>query len=148
MVDGLYAQQISCNRIPITYLAVGEFERKYKEHMKTHIDYLPPHKQTELSTLVSMVTDIMPAEMIILFGSYARGDWVEDKYDETHYRYQSDFDLLVIVETKSETAQGKFEGKIEEAITQNELAVLVKRVEKLRETGQLICTEIINHFVS
>ena len=40
--------------------------------------------------------------MIILFGSYARNEWVEEKYDEEHYKYQSDFDILVIVETKSE----------------------------------------------
>ncbi len=38
--------------------------------------------------------------MLILFGSYARGDWVEDLDPETLlYRYQSDFDLLVITET-------------------------------------------------
>ena len=35
--------------------------------------------------------------MLILFGSYARGDWVEDLDPETlQHRYQSDFDLLVI----------------------------------------------------
>jgi HEPN domain-containing protein/predicted nucleotidyltransferase len=34
-----------------------------------------------------------------LFGSYARGNWVEDVYTEGHitYEYKSDFDLLVIV---------------------------------------------------
>jgi HEPN domain-containing protein/predicted nucleotidyltransferase len=38
--------------------------------------------------------------MLILFGSYARGDWVEDLDPETlQYRYQSDFDLLVVTET-------------------------------------------------
>ena len=38
--------------------------------------------------------------MLILFGSYARGDWVEDLDPETLlYRYQSDFDLLVVTET-------------------------------------------------
>ncbi len=37
--------------------------------------------------------------MIVLFGSYARGDWVEDSYIENGitYEYASDFDLLVIV---------------------------------------------------
>jgi len=32
--------------------------------------------------------------MIILFGSYARGEWVED-YQE-NYEYISDYDILVI----------------------------------------------------
>ncbi|WP_342267874.1 nucleotidyltransferase domain-containing protein [Candidatus Tisiphia endosymbiont of Empis tessellata] len=38
--------------------------------------------------------------MIILFGSYARGDWVEDIEkvgDISYYKYQSDFDLLLIL---------------------------------------------------
>lgn len=36
--------------------------------------------------------------MIILFGSYARGDWVEERQEDgIHFKYQSDFDLLVIV---------------------------------------------------
>lgn len=42
--------------------------------------------------------------MLILFGSYARGDWVEDLDEETlYYRYQSDFDLLIITQTHSYT---------------------------------------------
>ncbi|MDD5727187.1 MAG: HEPN domain-containing protein, partial [Victivallales bacterium] len=38
----------------------------------------------------------------ILFGSHARGDWVEDEYTEGHitYTYQSDFDILVITDNK------------------------------------------------
>lgn len=37
--------------------------------------------------------------MIILFGSYARGTWVEDKYMENGntYEYKSDYDLLIIL---------------------------------------------------
>jgi HEPN domain-containing protein/predicted nucleotidyltransferase len=37
--------------------------------------------------------------MLILFGSYARGGWVEDKYvkDHTVYEYKSDFDILALV---------------------------------------------------
>lgn len=84
--------------------------------MKTNLHDLPQHKQEELSKVIALIQQTVPAEMIILFGSYARGDWVEDKYDDTHYRYQSDFDVLVIVETKSEAAQGKFEREIEENI--------------------------------
>nr|WP_016926433.1 nucleotidyltransferase domain-containing protein [Rickettsia conorii] len=35
--------------------------------------------------------------LIILYGSYARGDWVKDMYtaDHTTYNYTSDFDFLV-----------------------------------------------------
>jgi hypothetical protein len=40
--------------------------------------------------------------MIILFGSYARGQWVEDIYTEGHitYEYISDFDILVLTRLK------------------------------------------------
>lgn len=84
------------------------------------IDYLPAIKQAELSTVIRLVKEIVAPEMIILFGSYARNDWVEEKYDEDHYRYQSDFDILVVVENKSECMQTKFEWKIEELIEQED----------------------------
>lgn len=45
--------------------------------------------------------------MLILFGSYARGDWVEDRYTEGHitYTYQSDFDILIVTEKRSQATQ-------------------------------------------
>jgi len=78
--------------------------------MKTSIDHLPEHKQQELARVV----EILHAEFedalaessadwkksgrilkIILFGSYARGDWVDEPH--TMKGYRSDFDLLVVV---------------------------------------------------
>jgi hypothetical protein len=46
--------------------------------------------------------------MIILFGSYARGGWVEDVYGEDGviYEYRSDFDILVVTEDKASAAGG------------------------------------------
>ena len=46
--------------------------------------------------------------MIILFGSYARGDWVEDTYveDAITYEYKSDYDILVI--SQNETIAGRY----------------------------------------
>ena len=64
--------------------------------MKQDITHLPERKQQELKTITQIICDIAKPEMVILFGSYARDDWVEDKYDKTHYRYQSDFDILVL----------------------------------------------------
>ena len=45
--------------------------------------------------------------MLILFGSYARGDWVADRYVENNvvYSYQSDFDLLLVTEKRSSATQ-------------------------------------------
>lgn len=67
--------------------------------MKTSLDYLPVNKQEELSAIQEIILDCIPkTEMVILFGSYARGDWVEDVYQEngTTYEYISDFDILVV----------------------------------------------------
>src|SRR3546814_12137229 len=76
--------------------------------MKSDLDHLPERQQRELER----VRDILLEEFdkaiglatqphkrngkvykIILFGSYARDDWV----DEPENGYQSDFDLLIVV---------------------------------------------------
>ena len=63
--------------------------------MKTSLDHLPARKHEELATLVALLREAGPIEMIVLFGSHARGDWVEDP--ETGY--ESDYDLLVLVQS-------------------------------------------------
>ncbi len=71
--------------------------------MKNTLDHLPEQKQHELQRAVEMIREECNPEMIILFGSYARGDWVEDLDPKTlQYRYQSDFDLLVIMKSQRE----------------------------------------------
>ena len=72
--------------------------------MKDSLGHLPDRKRAELARIVSIIRESAPqAEMIILFGSYARGDWVQDVTTEgnTTYEYSSDFDILVIVQSKS-----------------------------------------------
>ena len=68
--------------------------------MKRSLAHLPKHKRDELKEIVAIITELADVEMIILFGSYARGNWVEDVYTEGHitYEYKSDFDILVVVE--------------------------------------------------
>ncbi|MCK6463072.1 MAG: HEPN domain-containing protein [Candidatus Pacebacteria bacterium] len=71
--------------------------------MKTSLEHLPEEKREELEALVRITLDNFPKwiEMIILFGSYARGDWVEElALDKFHYTYQSDFDILVVISKK------------------------------------------------
>ena len=68
--------------------------------MKTTLHKLPEHKQSEIKTIVTaLIPRFAEIEMIILFGSYARGTWVEDKYMEkgNTYEYKSDYDLLIIL---------------------------------------------------
>jgi predicted nucleotidyltransferase/HEPN domain-containing protein len=63
--------------------------------MKTTLDHLPPRKQDELRAVVDVLRAGVPLSLVILFGSHARGDWVEDPEEG----YFSDYDLLAIVES-------------------------------------------------
>lgn len=79
-------------------------------------------KQKELRKLVNAIhqktTKSQPVEMVILFGSYARGEGVEDRYVENHitYEYQSDFDILVLVRFKNRKRQTRLEWTLSQAI--------------------------------
>ena len=69
--------------------------------MKTTIDHLPDDQQQKLQAITAVFTSpdvAIPIDMLILFGSRARGDWVDDQ--ETGYR--SDYDLLVVVENEQQ----------------------------------------------
>jgi len=76
--------------------------------MKTDLDHLPQSKQVELTHVQRILLDEFAEAIarstkqekrngkvykIILFGSFARNDWV----DEPENGYQSDYDLLVVV---------------------------------------------------
>lgn len=72
---------------------------KLKTSMKKSISFLPKHKQDELNYITSLIRDRLPqAEMIILFGSYARNQYVDydsEQYDKVSKKV-SDYDILVI----------------------------------------------------
>jgi predicted nucleotidyltransferase/HEPN domain-containing protein len=90
-------------------LALGKsLVSRDSDGVKRSVDHLPEGKRRELSLVVQMIREgfakaiahrTMPRFRngkllkIILFGSYARGDWVEDPVG----RYFSDYDLLVVV---------------------------------------------------
>ncbi len=68
--------------------------------MKTSLSHLPKEKKDELKSIVKTLLEYKEVEMIILFGSYATGNYVHsDRYEEDGiiYEYQSDYDLLIIL---------------------------------------------------
>lgn len=82
--------------------------RRKGKGLRTDLGHLPPAKRAELAFAVEVLKEELAKSLatrqapelasgsilkIILFGSYARGDWVEDPVG----RYFSDFDLLVVV---------------------------------------------------
>ena len=46
--------------------------------VKTSLEHLPDRKRQQITAIATVIQSRAPVEMIILFGSYARGDWVED----------------------------------------------------------------------
>lgn len=72
--------------------------------LKSSLDHLPPGKQNIIRQAIGNIVDKFNPEMVILYGSYATGKWVEDSYveDNITYEYVSDYDYLVVVEDKSE----------------------------------------------
>lgn len=66
--------------------------------MMNLLGHLPIRKQAELKEILNFICQHPEVGFVILFGSYARGDWVEEyEHDGIHFKYQSDFDLLIIV---------------------------------------------------
>ena len=81
--------------------------------MRTDLDHLPAAKQRELERVRAIIFEEFEdalvlakhewkkkgkIEKIILYGSYARGGWVDEPYTAKGYR--SDFDILIIVNDK------------------------------------------------
>ena len=85
--------------------------------MKTSLDHLPEQKIHELKRTVATIRQFVEPQMIILFGSYARGDWVEDLDEDTlEFRYQSDFDLLVVMETRQQASHVEQNDRLSQAL--------------------------------
>lgn len=86
--------------------------------MKKSIAHLPKRRQDDLYYLVTQVVKQLPqTTMIILYGSYARGNYVE--YDErvefgVHTTYRSDYDILVVTEGVSERYTDQILDKIDD----------------------------------
>jgi predicted nucleotidyltransferase/HEPN domain-containing protein len=103
--------------------------------MRTDLDHLPPAKQRELERVVQILfeefgeaTALATQDWkkkgrilkIILYGSYARGGWVDEPH--TAKGYQSDFDLLIIVNDQRLTDRVEYWVKAEERLNR-ELAI-------------------------
>ena len=103
--------------------------------MRTELDHLPPAKQRELERVVQILFEEFEEARslatqdwkkkgrilkIILYGSYARGGWVDEPH--TAKGYQSDFDLLIIVNDQRLTDRVEYWVKAEERLNR-ELAI-------------------------
>jgi predicted nucleotidyltransferase/HEPN domain-containing protein len=103
--------------------------------MRTDLDHLPAAKQRELERVLQVLFEEFEEARglatqdwkkkgrilkIVLYGSYARGGWVDEPH--TAKGYQSDFDLLIIVNDKRLTDRVEYWVKAEERLNR-ELAI-------------------------
>ena len=139
------------------------------EHMKTSLEHLPDDKQAELKRVQEILFEEFDDAQklatttrkkagrilkIILFGSYARPDvdgrpaWV-DELDKTSKGYQSDYDVLVVVNHKDLTDVATYWYKAEDRIIREirtPVGLIYHTIEevndKLRES-QYFFTDIV-----
>ena len=107
--------------------------------MKKSLAHLPQEKQDELELIRDIILDIVPqAEMIFLFGSYARGDWVDGPHVQGRgrltIRKRSDYDIGARYDMHYK-------------ITKQQLEQLAPCVKKLHEVTEKICVAKIESFI-
>lgn len=97
--------------------------------MKTSLDHLPAHKQREIERVVQILFEEFEDNFalashewkkkgrilkVVLYGSYARGGWVDEPH--TAKGYKSDYDLLIIVSDKRLTDRAKYWSKLDDRL--------------------------------
>src|SRR3546814_17637028 len=94
--------------------------------MRTDLDHLPGPKRRELERVVEIIFDEFGHATenatgrrngarilkIVLFGSHARGDWVDAPLSANQYK--SDYDILIIVSQQEMTDRAAHWAKAEE----------------------------------
>jgi len=98
--------------------------------MKNDLDHLPRRKQRDLERIVAILHEEFDDALkfatmekrkrgrilkIVLFGSYARGDWVDGF--SSNRGYQSDYDILIVVNQKKLTDEADIWYKAEDRFT-------------------------------
>jgi predicted nucleotidyltransferase/HEPN domain-containing protein len=117
--------------------------------MKTSISHLPESKQQELQRVVQLIVETVVPEKIILFGSYATGNWVEDRYTEGHitYEYLSDYDILVVTKTgerkKDYEITDQIKNRLRFRVPINVITHDIDYVNKKLSEGQYFFTDIV-----
>jgi len=97
--------------------------------MRTDLDDLPGNKQRELERVIQIVFEEFEDALalatndwkkkgrilkLVLYGSYARGGWVDEPH--TAKGYQSDYDLLIIVNDSRLTDRVEYWSKLDDRL--------------------------------
>ncbi|HEU4408400.1 MAG TPA: HEPN domain-containing protein, partial [Polyangiaceae bacterium] len=100
-----------------------------------------------LAALVDLFREAAPLGLLVLFGSHARGDWVDDPQTG----YQSDFDLLAVVREPAQANDGAFwhalEARLREAAAPSPVTLIAHDIKFLNREirmGQYFFADVAN----
>ncbi|NOQ25295.1 MAG: HEPN domain-containing protein [Bacteroidales bacterium] len=78
--------------------------------LKNILSHLPENKIKELEIITERITATGKAEIIVLYGSYARGDYKEER--GKHRGKKSDYDILVIISDCDNDTKNKLRNEL------------------------------------
>jgi HEPN domain-containing protein/predicted nucleotidyltransferase len=97
------------------------------------IPHLPAIKQRQLDEIVGIIRATADVERVVLYGSHARGDWVDDPVGG----YLSDFDLAVLVGSPAlaadETLWADCQERAREVAGDTPVSLIVHTVDDVRQ---------------
>jgi len=122
--------------------------------MKKSLAHLPELKAEELELIAFKIRGLCEdVHMVVLFGSYARGDWKDGPHEQGRGRLvihkRSDYDILVLVANEYTARDISLWDKVKEKLAESNLSTHVRIIArdadfvnyKLRQ-GQYFFTEI------
>ncbi|MFT5824426.1 MAG: putative nucleotidyltransferase/HEPN domain-containing protein [Crocinitomix sp.] len=111
--------------------------------LKQILSHLPPERIVELEQITQKILDTHRVDIIMLFGSFARGDFKTERGKE--HGKKSDFDILIVVESgdRRKHVVSKLRGAFKDMeIVVQTLVVNISVVNKALEENQYFYSDI------
>ncbi|GAF86382.1 unnamed protein product, partial [marine sediment metagenome] len=103
--------------------------------MKKSLAHLPVLKQDELELIAMQIRSLCEdVHMVILFGSYARGDWKDGPHEQGRGRLiihkKSDYDILVLVANEYTARDLSLWDKIKDRVVQCNVSTQIRMIAR------------------
>jgi predicted nucleotidyltransferase len=105
--------------------------------MKKSLAHLPQLKADELELIAMKIRSLAEdVHMVVLFGSYARGDWKDGPHEQGRGRLiihkRSDYDILVLVANEYTARDISLWDKVKDKLAQSNLSTHVRRFRQFQ----------------
>ena len=103
--------------------------------MKKSLAHLPQDKADEVELIAFNIRSLCEdVQMVILFGSYARGDWKDGPHEQGRGRLiihkRSDYDILVLVTNEYTARDVSLWDKVKEKLAESDLSTNVRLIAR------------------